>query len=329
MPDELMRRLAWMEREINNLKVFDVPRKQNLPLTYFLHNDPADVATYEKLLGTPAGGAEDTDSQVCATPGTEYLLGSYITYPTTGLGVEVLLGGVWYFDTYLSIDSDVGDSRVVIRVYKRAADTTETQLFTLTTNELSGATANLYETSITVADIVLAVTDRLVVKYYAKTTSVPNRTVTLYYEGTTHYSHIHTPVSIASSGITQQQFIPLTAALTSTSWDGDSFSTTAKTLIDLSAVFGVPAGVKAIYLRAVIRDSGSAGNTDIYLVLGPTNAGGAGLNVRCGGRPNDFWEDQTIIVPCDANGDVYYQIVASGGSTMDVYLFIWGYWIGG
>ena len=34
-----------------------------------------------------------------------------------------------------------------------------------------------------------------------------------------------------------------------------------------------------------------------------------------------------MVVPCDANGDVYYQIVASGTGTMDVHLQIWGYWL--
>lgn len=47
----------------------------------------------------------------------------------------------------------------------------------------------------------------------------------------------------------------LTTPLTSTSWDGDARSTTAKTKIDLSAVFGVPAGAKGILVRLVARDS--------------------------------------------------------------------------
>jgi hypothetical protein len=34
-----------------------------------------------------------------------------------------------------------------------------------------------------------------------------------------------------------------------------------------------------------------------------------------------------FIVPCDANGDVYYQIVASGTDTLDAILQIWGYFL--
>ena len=116
----------------------------------------------------------------------------------------------------------------------------------------------------------------------------------------------------------------LTTPLTSTSWDGDSFSTTAKTLIDLSAVFGVPAGVKAVmFAGCYIRDSASAAN-DCWLILGPTNTNLVGNAVTCqsvNDRPARF----NFIVPCDANGDIYYQCAASGVGTLDIFLHIWGY----
>lgn len=120
-------------------------------------------------------------------------------------------------------------------------------------------------------------------------------------------------------------FVPLTTSLTSTSWDGDSYSTTAKTLIDLSAVFGAPAGIKAVLFRVLVRDSG-ASTTDCWINLGLTNVSATGVGLRC--MPaNDRWSEGTVVVPCDANGDIYYQIGASGASTMDVYLQVWGYWI--
>lgn len=121
------------------------------------------------------------------------------------------------------------------------------------------------------------------------------------------------------------RFIPLTTHLTSTSWDGDGYSTTAKTLIDLSAVFGAPAGIKAALFRAAIRDEAAA-TGDYVLILSPGGAGGIGPAVNC--IPiNDRYNRVMMIVPCDANGDVYYQITASGVGTMDVILQIWGYWI--
>ncbi|MDO8683474.1 MAG: hypothetical protein Q7N50_08335 [Armatimonadota bacterium] len=122
-------------------------------------------------------------------------------------------------------------------------------------------------------------------------------------------------------------FVPLTSPLTSTSWDGDSFSTTAPTLIDLSAVFGVPAGVKAVYLSVVINDSGSAATADVNISFYPASGGIFAHVVYCGGIANDAMAAAQGIVPCDANGDVYYSITASGVGTLDVRIRIFGYWI--
>ena len=119
----------------------------------------------------------------------------------------------------------------------------------------------------------------------------------------------------------------LTTPLTSTSWDGDSYSTTAKTLIDLSSVFGVPAGVKAILVRLVARDSGSSSGYN-YIGLSPNNtAGSVAIQAYLQGVANDVYVSANGIVPCDANGDVYYQIVASGTGTLDAIIEIWGYWL--
>src|SRR5574340_1078315 len=118
----------------------------------------------------------------------------------------------------------------------------------------------------------------------------------------------------------------LTTPLTSTSWDGDAHSTTAKTLIDLSAVFGVPAGVKAVDVKVMMRDSGSS-TYGALIVLGPENTSYRGKAFQCGGLPNDVMHRASAVVPCNSDGDIYYQIDASGASTADVWLEIWGYYI--
>jgi len=124
------------------------------------------------------------------------------------------------------------------------------------------------------------------------------------------------------------KFVPLTTPLTSTSWDGDAYSTTAKTLIDLSAVFGAPAGIKAIAVRITARDSGSASGSGLFFMLAPNNvANQSALTVRLDGVPNDGLRDDSGVCPCDANGDIYYQIQASGAGTLDAFIVIWGYWL--
>lgn len=128
--------------------------------------------------------------------------------------------------------------------------------------------------------------------------------------------------------IERGRFVPLTTPLTSTAWDGDSYSTTGKTLIDLSSVFSAPAGIKAVEVLIYARDSGSATNSGVYFGLSPNDTGGQWA-VVCAprGLPNDYYAFQSGKCPCDANGDVYYQCMASGSGTLDVVIQIWGYWM--
>lgn len=117
----------------------------------------------------------------------------------------------------------------------------------------------------------------------------------------------------------------LADSVDSTSWDGDPYSTTAKTLIDLSAVFGVPAGARAILALVSVRDSGSSG-AECALILGPTADADKGVYIDCSGLADDSWERNMVIVPCNSDGDIYYQAIASGAGTLDVYINIWGWW---
>ncbi len=121
-------------------------------------------------------------------------------------------------------------------------------------------------------------------------------------------------------------YAPLATALTSTSFNGNSFSDTAKTKIDLSAVFGAPAGIKAVAMYVECRDSGSAAG-DCFVALGPTNTAYAGVVVSPAGKANDMPARDFVIVSCDSNGDIYYQIEATGASTFDLWLRVWGYFI--
>jgi len=124
------------------------------------------------------------------------------------------------------------------------------------------------------------------------------------------------------------RFVPLATPKTSSSFNGDSFSTVGTaTQIDTSSVFGLPAGVKAILLEITVRDSGSAAATNLYLEVGPSATITYALSCRPHGRPDDSWESVLGIVPCDVNGNVWYKILASNVDTMDVWLRIFGYWL--
>ena len=105
-------------------------------------------------------------------------------------------------------------------------------------------------------------------------------------------------------------FVPLTAPLTSTSWDGDSYSTTGKTKIDLSAVFGAPAGIKAILVTVGIKDSDSENSNTCVLALSPNDTAGQwALLFKIGGVWDNVQYRETGICPCDSNGDVYLSLI--------------------
>jgi hypothetical protein len=121
----------------------------------------------------------------------------------------------------------------------------------------------------------------------------------------------------------QPRWVYLTTPLTSTDWDGDAHSNTSPTEIDLSAVFGVPAGVKAILVQMFARDSGSAGEY-IFALDSRVSVSWSGM-LYCNG--GDVVRVSHAVVTCDPDGDVNYYIVASGTNTMDCWIRIWGYLI--
>ena len=116
----------------------------------------------------------------------------------------------------------------------------------------------------------------------------------------------------------KQVFVPLTTPLTSTSWDGDNKGTGDRAIVDLSTVFGVPAGVKAVLMS--IQTQGDAAND--YIRFGPDS--GNNFTLTCRTQVAGQIAHASGIVPCDANGDVYCY---ASGTVEDVWVWIWGYWL--
>ncbi len=116
----------------------------------------------------------------------------------------------------------------------------------------------------------------------------------------------------------QPQFYPLTTPLGSTSWDGDTKTTSDRAIVDLSTVFGVPDGVKAVLMG--IQTQADAVNE--YIRFGPDSTYNYALTCR---TPVASQIAHAMgIVPCDSNGDVYCY---PSGTIENVYVYIWGYWL--
>ncbi len=110
--------------------------------------------------------------------------------------------------------------------------------------------------------------------------------------------------------------VPLPTAATSTSWDGDAKTTADNGTLDLSAVFGLPAGIKGIMARLSVK----AAAADRRASLRSANGASEALTART--QVANIYTHTSGFCPCDANGDVFWDC---NGDLTNVYLEITGY----
>jgi hypothetical protein len=172
-----------------------------LGVYYYHHDADPDIAGYEQAELIPADGTEVIESVSLVAGDGEVSIDPYISQPTTGIGVTLLPGGVWQFIIFGYVDSLAGgDSRIRIRVYKRDTGGTETELtdfdiyVTLTESVTEHTVTSVQQ------DIPWVATDRIVFKVLGETDSVASKTIYWYYDGNDHYSHVHTPILVPSTG---------------------------------------------------------------------------------------------------------------------------------
>lgn len=110
----------------------------------------------------------------------------------------------------------------------------------------------------------------------------------------------------------------LTTPKTGSAWSNATKTTADRVIVDLSAAFGVPPGIKAVLMS--IQTQASA--VDAYLRFGPTATYNYALVCRTG-VANKI-EHAYGVVPCDENGDVYCH---PSTTIAGVYVYIWGYWL--
>lgn len=169
-----------------------VPPTESVARIFYLDDDASDIATYHVLLGVPAGGTEVIDSQAVVVGDGELLIEAYAS--NSPFGVTELPAGDWIFRLYRYVSSATGLSEIVIRVYKRTVPGgVETELFNCTTGNIDDTTVTLQNITSTQTTHTVNATDRLVVKYFAKTDSVVSRTLYFTHNGATHYSSFVTP----------------------------------------------------------------------------------------------------------------------------------------
>ena len=147
------------------------------------------ITGYKRLDPPPVVmGAEATYTGAGAVGAGEVLIKAFVS---DALGLTALAAGTWTFNLYGKVDSDTDVTQIVIRVYKRNADGTETELFNVTSSEINDMVVALQTVNYAYAGDAISITDRLVIKFYHKTNSAVSKTTTIYLEGAVNQSRVN------------------------------------------------------------------------------------------------------------------------------------------
>lgn len=154
------------------------------------------ITGYKTLQKPPlTAGVEVELTQAVATSDGEVLMEEFVS---PALGIESIPAGDFVFDIYGAVSAMDGVSELVGHVYQRTLAGGETELFSFTTGEIDATTATLYQVTYALASpVTTVITDRLVLKVYAKTSYATDITVSLFYLGEVNQSRVKLPVSLA------------------------------------------------------------------------------------------------------------------------------------
>jgi len=172
-------------------------------VTFYPHNTNSDVATYEDMFTYPDGATpiDESCSAISSTDEGYCLIDTYISTSTDISITNYPAGNTKIFvNSYVS--SAAGDSRVVLKGYKRDILGTETLLGTATTTEINNLTVEEVVTTFTGSEdfpFNSDGTDRLVMKVYGWTDSSAARDIHWTYKNTGNYSHMETPITLSDT----------------------------------------------------------------------------------------------------------------------------------
>jgi hypothetical protein len=157
----------------------------------YFDSTPSGISTYETIAPAP-----DTDPQadeVVTVNNSTLLIGGYAN--PVPIGRTTIDAGAWDFNIYTYVSNTTPSSTLVFEVYSRTSGGTETLLFSAESDPITfTAIQGMNFTSVQPAYSVNS-TDYLVIKVYGKTTALVNIDVHFVHSGTTHYSHVHTPLA--------------------------------------------------------------------------------------------------------------------------------------
>lgn len=164
----------------------------------YLDDAAGSVGGYKSLISTFPTTAEATLSASGSGVGVQTLIGSFISSP---LALSAIPTGEWVPSVFASVDALTQNPQIVYKLYTRTSGGVETLQSTLTAN-FSTTAILLYDLTVELPQITVATTDMVVLKVYLQTQGASSRTATIYYDGSTHVSHINGPFAATGGSAT-------------------------------------------------------------------------------------------------------------------------------
>jgi len=165
--------------------------------TFYLDDTASGTAGYRSLTETPTGGTEVTDS-VVITAGSGLTAFDH-AYLSDYLNRSALDAGLWEFNIYGSVSA--AQASFVAAVSTRSLAGAETEIFR-TQTPIVTSTSPILTSSLTAQALTgIDPHDKLLVKFYGTTTGTDPVAFTIYHNGTSHYTHFHTPLLVAHNDL--------------------------------------------------------------------------------------------------------------------------------
>lgn len=163
---------------------------------YYFRSTNSNILGYKQLTVSPNINSEQTVSVPVDSLISPVLLFSAVTNDLDPVRFQIEKG-IWSFNFYGTV-SGGSTCTFLVEVYKRTTLAAETLLFSSESLPIPVGPSLVSWVFAQPSVYNLNIDDRLVVKVYAKNTSLTSRTVTFFYEGTARYSSFRVPFTLST-----------------------------------------------------------------------------------------------------------------------------------
>lgn len=164
--------------------------------TYYVRDETTGTASlWRTIMSSPSSANEVSRTVNVPVASNIVRISSHITL-SGDPGVRILPAGIWSFTTWAQVASIVNTGQLVITVSTVSFDgSIVTEIVSSTSTAFLDTAVDRFDmVAIQTADIVLSTSDRILVQYFGRSSSVIGINFTLYYQGTARFSHISSPI---------------------------------------------------------------------------------------------------------------------------------------